>query len=132
MLSTRNVILLVARALILETSIGRCASGNDVLGAAVELVRFVVADGAVVAVDEVEAAAVGVVPEVAMRRSGRNGIANVGDTADEVSFKVFWIFPWGAEINVNGSIGYGVSETIFRTNVAYWDHKYPPLNSWIL
>jgi len=85
--------LLVARALILETSVGRCASGNVVLGAGAELVRFMITIGAGLVVDEDKGVAVVVVLEVASRRSGRDGIANVEDIATDVSFEVFCGFP---------------------------------------
>ena len=108
MLSTRNVILLVARALILETRIGRWASGNVVLGAEAEPMRLMLAVGPREAVDEGKGVGAVFVLEVAMRRSGRHGIANVGDV-NLVSIEAFCGGPWGTEINVNGSMGYGVS-----------------------
>lgn len=102
------MILLVSRAAILETKTGRCASGNIVLGAEAELVRFVVALEAGPLAEEDDGIRV-VVLGTERRRLGRDGTANVWD-ANVLSFEDFVCFSCGAETKVNGSIGYGVSD----------------------
>jgi hypothetical protein len=82
MLSTRNVILLVSRAAIFETNAGRCASGNVVLGAGAEFVRFMLAFEAGPLVEEDGSIGAVVVFGAERRRSGREGTANVASFDD--------------------------------------------------
>jgi hypothetical protein len=118
MLSTRKVILLVARSVILEIKTGRCASGNVVLGAGAELVRFMLAAmlGPAPLVNEDEGIIVVIMLGVGKRRSGRGGTANVGGI-DVVSLVTFVCLFSGVETKVNGSIGYGVSIRRMSTNI---------------
>lgn len=94
--------LLVLSAAILEISTGRCASGNDVLGAGAEVVRFTARPEAGLTFDN--NGGVELELEVERRRSGREGTAKVGDVED-VSFEALTGFSRGVEINVNGLIG---------------------------
>lgn len=130
MLSTRNVILLVSRAAIFETNAGRCASGNVVLGAGAEFVRFMLARPLVEEDGRIEAV---VVLGAERRRPGRDGTANVAsfDNANVISLEDF---VWGAATKVNGLIGYGVSDRkkpSVRMSKARFIICHPPLKSWI-
>jgi len=74
-------------------------SGNVVLEAGPELVRFTVAVEPVIIVDD-KIVDVMFTFEGAMKRSGRDGIANV---EDDVSFETFCGTSW--EMYTNGSTG---------------------------
>lgn len=102
MLSTRNVMLPVSSDVTFATRVGRCSSGNAVLGADVTLTRFT--DGAVAVAMLEDFVGVDSLPDES-KRLGTDGTAKVED----VSFTAFCALSVGVEMNVKGSIGYGVS-----------------------
>ena len=124
-LSTRNVMLPVSSEVIFATRVGRCSSGNAVLGAGVTLTRF--ADG-VAAVAMLEDAIGIESPTDASKRPGTGGTAKV----ENVSFIVFCTLSAGVEMNVKGSIGYGVSKReLFSYSTTTRQHRHKPLKSWM-
>lgn len=114
----------VSSEVIFATRVGRCSSGNAVLGAGVTLTRF--AGGAAVAMleDAVDVES----PTDASKRPGTGGTAKV----ENVSFTVFCTLSAGVEMNVRGSIGYGVSKReLFSYSTTARQHRHKPLKSWM-
>lgn len=125
MLSTRNVMLPVSSDVTFATRVGRCSSGNAVLGADVTLTRFT--DGAVAVAMLEDFVGVDSLPDES-KRLGTDGTAKVED----VSFTAFCALSVGVEMNVKGSIGYGVSRRepfSYRTTTG--QHRRKPLKSWM-